>query len=209
VQTAVANHPILRSARADIEATHAQTRAAESLLQPRVDLELGTSWNDNLDGVNYKNNDAYAMLRLRYNLYHGGADKARVSETRIQTMEATEVMNRTQREVEESTRLSWNALETSLDRLPKLKAHAESTELTRDAYGKQFNIGQRTLLDLLDSENELYTARANYVDGQFIEMFARYRLLADEGRLIETLGVTPREETKLASVSAPAAETAQ
>ena len=206
VQTAVANHPILRSARADIEATHAQTRAAESLLQPRVDLELGTSWNDNLDGVDYKNNDAHAMLRMRWNLYHGGSDKARIAETRIQTLEATEVMNRTQREVEESTRLSWNALETSLDRLPKLKAHAESTELTRDAYGKQFNIGQRTLLDLLDSENELYTARSNYVDGQFIEMFARYRLLADEGRLIETLGVTPREETKLASMSAPAAQ---
>lgn len=204
VQTAVANHPILRSAKADIDATHAQTRAAESLLRPRVDLELGTSWNDNLDGVDYKNNDAYAMLRMRWNLYRGGSDKARIAETRIQTLEATEVMNRTQREVEESTRLSWNALETSLDRLPKLKAHAESTELTRDAYGKQFNIGQRTLLDLLDSENELYTARANYVDGQFIEMFARYRLLADEGRLIETLGVTPREETKLASVSAPA-----
>lgn len=201
VQTAVENHPVLRSAKADIEATHAQTRAAESLLRPRVDLELGTSWNDNLDGVDYKNNDAYAMLRLRYNLYRGGSDKARVAETRVQTLEAMEVMNRTQREIEESTRLSWNALETSRDRLPKLKAHAEATEKTRDAYAKQFNIGQRTLLDLLDSENELYTARTNYTDGQFVEMFARYRLLADEGRLIEGLGVAPREETRMAAGS--------
>lgn len=196
--TAVNNHPLLHSAAADIEATKAQTRAAESLLQPRVDLVLGTSWNNDLDGVRYKDNDAYAMLRLQYNLYHGGTDKARVAERRIQEMEAAEVMNKTRREVEESTRLSWNSLLTSTDRIPKLKAHADATEQTRDAYAKQFSIGQRTLLDLLDSENELYTARSNYIDGQYVEMFARYRLLADMGKLVESLGVAPREEAKLA-----------
>ena len=196
VETALNNHPILRSAKADIDATEAQTRAAESAMKPRVDLEMGTSWNNDLDGVDYKNNDAYAMLRLRYNLYHGGTDKARISETRIQTQEAIEVMNRTSRQVEESTRLSWNALETAADRLPKIKAQADATERTRDAYAKQFSIGQRTLLDLLDSENELYTSRSNYVDAQYVELFAHYRLLADTGRLVESLGVQPREEAK-------------
>lgn len=194
VQTAWANHPILKSAKADVEATKAQTRAAEAALKPRVDLQLGTDWNNKVDGVDYHDNDAYAMVRLHYNLYHGGADQARVSETKIQTLEATEVMNRTQRQIEESTRLSWNALQTAIDRLPKLKEHADASERTRDAYAKQFNIGQRTLLDLLDSENELYTARNDYVDAQYVELFAHYRLLADIGRLIESLGVTPREE---------------
>jgi adhesin transport system outer membrane protein len=197
VSSALVSHPLVRSAEADIEATRAQTRAAESLLRPRVDLELGTSWNDNLDGVDYKNNDAYAMLRFRYNLYRGGTDQARVAERRVQTIEATEVLNKTRREVEESTRLSWNSLVTSADRLPKLKAHADATEQTRDAYAKQFSIGQRTLLDLLDSENELYTARSNYIDGQFVEIFARYRLLADMGTLLQSLGVEQREESKV------------
>jgi adhesin transport system outer membrane protein len=207
VQTAYDNHPILRSAMADVEATKAQTRAAESALKPRVDLELGTSWNRNLDGVDYKNNDAYAMLRLRYNLYHGGSDQARISETRIQTQEATEVQNRTRRQIEESTRLSWNAMETAIDRLPKIKSQADATALTRDAYAKQFSIGQRTLLDVLDSENELYTSRSNYVDAQYIELFARYRLLADTGQLIESLGVTPRDEAKIAAaVGRPATQ---
>lgn len=192
-----ANHPLLLSAAADVEAAKAQTRAGESLLRPRVDLELGTSWNNNLDGVRYKNNDAYAMLRLKYNLYNGGTDQARVAERRVLEMEAQEVMNKTRRQVDESTRLSWNSLLTSEDRLPKLKAHADATEQTRDAYAKQFNIGQRTLLDLLDSENELYTARSDYIDGQFVQMFARYRLLADMGKLVEALGVAPREEAKI------------
>lgn len=196
---ALDNNPIVRSAMADIEATEAQRRAAESLLKPRVNLELGTSFNNDLDGVNYKNQDAYAMLRMRYNLFNGGADVAKISEATIQTQEATEVLNRTKRQVEESLRLSWNAMLTAQDRLPKLKSTAEAAERTRDGYAQQFNLGQRTLLDLLDSENELYNSRANYLDAQYIDMFARYRLMADMGRLLENLGVEARVESKLAA----------
>ena len=199
LKVALENNPILRSAMADIEATQAQKSAAESLLKPRVNLELGTNFNQDIDGVDFKNHDAYAMVRMRYNLFNGGTDKARISEAGIQTLEATEVMHRTQRQVEESLRLSWNSLLTAQDRLPKLKATADAAERTRDGYAKQFNLGQRTLLDLLDSENELYIARSNYLEAQYIDLFSRYRLMADTGRLLETLGVAPREEAKLST----------
>ena len=201
LKVALENHPILRSAMADIDTAQAQRSAAESLLNPRVDLEMGTNWNHNEDGVKFKNNDVYAMVRLRYNLFHGGADKAKVSEASVQTQEAIEVMHRTQRQVEESLRLSWNSLLTAQDRLPKLKATVEAAERTRDAYIKQFSIGQRTLLDLLDSENELYTDRSNYVEAEYIDLFSRYRLMADMGRLLETLGVAPRDEAKVGAAS--------
>lgn len=190
------NNPILRSALADIEAAQAQNRAAESLYKPRLHLELGSSFNNDMDGVNYKNNDAYAMLRMRYNLFNGGSDAAKIAETSIQIQEATEVFHRTQRQVEESLRLSWNSMITAQDRLPKLKATAEAAERTRDGYAQQFNLGQRTLLDLLDSENELYIGRSNYLDAQYIDLFSRYRLMADMGQLLEGLGVDAREESK-------------
>jgi adhesin transport system outer membrane protein len=190
------NNPILRSAMADIEAAQAQNRAANSLLKPRLHLELGTSFNNDLDGVDYKNNDAYAMLRMRYNLFNGGSDVAKISETTIQIQEATEVLHRTQRQVEESLRLSWNSMVTAQDRLPKLQATAEAAARTRDGYAQQFNLGQRTLLDLLDSENELYIGRSNYLDAQYIDLFSRYRLMADMGKLLSALGVEPREESK-------------
>lgn len=195
---ALDNNPIVRSAMADVDATQAQKRAAESLLKPRLNLEVGTSFNNDLDGVDYKNQDAYAMLRMRYNLFNGGSDVAKIAEATIQTQEATEVLNRTKRQVEESLRLSWNAMLTAQDRMPKLKATAEAAERTRDGYAQQFNLGQRTLLDLLDSENELYNSRANYLDAQYIDMFARYRLMADMGRLLENLGVEARVESKVA-----------
>jgi adhesin transport system outer membrane protein len=190
------SNPILRSAMADIEAAQAQNRAAESLYKPRLHLELGTNFNNDIDGVHYKNNDAYAMLRMRYNLFNGGSDADKIAETTIQIQEATEVFHRTQRQVEESLRLSWNSMVTAQDRLPKLKATAEAAARTRDGYAQQFNLGQRTLLDLLDSENELYNGRANYLDAQYIDLFSRYRLMADMGKLLGSLGVEPREESK-------------
>lgn len=128
------SNPILRSAMADIEAAQAQNKTAESLLKPRLHLELGTSFNNDLDGVHYKNNDAYAMLRMRYNLFNGGSDVAKIAETTIQIQEATEVFHRTQRQVEESLRLSWNSMVTAQDRLPKLLATAEAAARTRDGH---------------------------------------------------------------------------
>ena len=93
------------------------------------------------------------------------------------------------------------------ERLPSLKQPADSSAAPRHAYVKQFNIGQRTLLDLLDSENEHFTASTNYVNGQYLETFSRYRVLSDTARLVSYLGVTPRPEATL-SDAAPAQEAA-
>lgn len=199
---AVSNHPLLRATAADYDAALAEEQAARAPFHPRLDLEAGTGLNDNLDGVAHRNQEAYAMLRMNYNAYRGGADQARVAQTKYLTEASIAVVERVRREVEESTRLSWNAMETAQARIPRLKAHVEATARTRDAYAKQFTLGQRTLLDLLDSENELYVARSDYLDGLYQQRFAGYRLMADMGRLLDTLGVAPREE----SLPAAAAE---
>lgn len=197
VQMAFDNNRILKSANADVDAANFQHQAAKSFMWPRLDLELGAGKNRNIDGIEGRNDERYAMLRMRYNLFKGGSDNARVNETAHLTNEAREVMRRTQRQLEQSTRLSWNALVSAEERLPSLKQHADASMSTREAYGKQFSIGQRTLLDLLDSENEYYTAASNYVSGQYVEIFARYRVLADLGQLTSVLGVAPREEAMI------------
>ena len=134
------------------------------------------------------------MLRLRYNLFNGQSDSARIDQTSLLTREATEISNRSRRQVEQATKMSWNAYTTAGERLKPLKDFATASEATRDAYAKQFSLGQRTLLDLLDSENEYYTARTSYVTGEYTQLSAAYRLLQNEGRLLESLGVPLPEE---------------
>lgn len=193
---AIESNRLLKSAKADMAAADAQHKAAHAAMYPRLDLEVGSTrsnFNTSVDATH--DNSTYAMLRLRYSLYKGGADMARIEETRHMALEAAEIRNRAERQLEQSVRLSWNAYRSARDRLPNLRQHAEFSHLTREAYRKQFALGLRTLLDLLDTENEFYTASTNHINGQYVELFSRFRLLADLGLLLDAIGVKPPAES--------------
>ena len=185
---ALDNHPRLKSADADINAAREQREAARALFAPRVHLEIRGSDNANLDGIRGYNNDAEIMVRGRYN-FTGGKDIARRKETVIELEQAREIRDRTHRQVIESIQLSWNAWQTASQQLEFFKVHVDASKQALDSYRKQFNIGQRTLLDLLDQENEVFQASINYVNGINNELFSQYRVLAGMGKLLWALEV--------------------
>jgi adhesin transport system outer membrane protein len=182
------NNPRLKSAGSDVEAAQEQLAAAKALFMPRVHLEIKGSNNDNLDGIRGSNNDAEVMLRGRYNLT-GGKDVARRRETVHELDQAREVRARTRRQVIESIRLAWNAYETAKSQLEYFRIHVDASSKALIAYRKQFSIGQRTLIDLLDQENEVFQANINYANGLNDLLFAEYRILAGTGRLLWALEI--------------------
>lgn len=189
VNVAIQNHPTLRSAQADVASANAQHDVTRAAFLPRVDFELGTRSDHDIDGVRGTDKDVTAMFRLRYNLLNGGRDKARREETAFLINQAAEIRNNTHRQVEQSVRLSWNALETVRRQMSYFEQYAAAAEKTRDAYQQQFNIGQRTLLDLLDSENELFRARTSLTNALYDELFTMYRVLNSTGSLLESLEI--------------------
>lgn len=188
VAAALDNHPQLKSSESDVVAAREQHKAAESLFYPRVHLEIGGTVNDNIDGIPGHNNDASIMLRGRYS-FTGGKDMARRKETVYQLDEAREIHTRTRRQVIESIQLSWNAYETANSQLEYFRIHVNASKKALQAYRKQFDIGKRTLLDLLDQENEVFQAQINYINGQTEADFSAYRILAGTGRLLWALAV--------------------
>ncbi len=199
IAQAIDNHPILKSAMADVESSNAQYDTAKSPFYPRVDFELGTTTNNDVDGINGTNKDITAMFRLRYNLLNGGRDSARREETAYLINEATEIRNNTHRQIEQSMRLSWNALKTVDMQREYFEIHVESSKRSRDAYQQQFNLGQRTLLDLLDSENEVFVASQDYVNSQYDELVALYRILNSMGALLPSLNIVLPEASAIVS----------
>ncbi len=182
-------HPLLKATQSDLNAAQAEKEGAKAAFMPKIALELEGSRNDNLDGVDDKNNDWQAMLRMRYNLYRGGADRARQQAASHQIDIAQESIVRTQRLIEEEVRLAWNSLETARERLTYLNEHVNSAKEVVEAYREQFKLGQRNLLDVLDAENELFNARSSLSVGQFVELLGIYRVLGSQGRLLNTLGL--------------------
>lgn len=187
LDAALTNHPVIRSASLDLEAARAQHEVAKAALYPRFDFEV--SGSHGRDDVRGRSDDYSAMLRRRYNLFRGGADKAKVSETRFQIDEASESLNRVRRQVAENLSLSFSALHTARDRVDTLRQYVESSDATREGYAKQFSIGQRTLLDLLNAENEYFSARSAFVTAEYTELLAVYRVFAGMGQLLDALDI--------------------
>lgn len=199
IEQACSKHPELLVAIAELESSLSEQEGANSLHRPKLYLDLGASWNDNLDGVEGSNDDKYAMLRGEYNVYNGRSDSARNIETAHLSEAAKDNVRSIKRELDEAVRITWNAMEISEKTLPYLEVRAEASERTRNSYYDQFVIGQRTLLDLLDSENELFASRSELVEGRYDALLSQYRVMAALGTLLDSMQLESREEALIPS----------
>lgn len=179
------NNPYLKSAQADIQAAEQQYEVAKSPFYPRLDAVLATGANNNLGGERgHSNNDWQAGVELSYNLFRGGSDKARLQSDAHKINQAMDIRNNALRELNENLSLAWNAMNNARKQTPTAREYAETTQRVRGAYQDQFGLGQRTLLDVLDSENELYNANRRYTEVRYTEEYSMYRVLATMGELL-------------------------
>ena len=193
VETAVTeakrNNPVLLSARADLDGANAGYRAAASPFYPQVTLESRATFGDDLSGVEGRDDTYDVLLIARYNLFRGGIDAAERREQLARIREARNRLLALDRSVEELARQSWNELQSATRRLELLEQQVVSSTQVRRSYQQQFNIGQRTLLDLLDSETALFNARVSRTTVDYALIFARYRVIAATGNLLGAVGV--------------------
>jgi adhesin transport system outer membrane protein len=191
VQEAIALHQTVKSAQKQFEAAqfdYESTRARYAI--PRVTIEAGGSRNRDLDGIIGPNQDVFAMLRLRYNLFRGFGDVERMRESQARIDEAISNLERARNDVEREVRQSWNTLTSDRARLPALELYARSSSEVAEAYRLQFQLGQRSLLDVLNAENERFNAVSGYIGGQAAVASGEIRLLASLGRFLDSVGVS-------------------
>ncbi|MEW6691087.1 MAG: TolC family protein, partial [Pseudomonadota bacterium] len=103
---------------------------------------------------------------------------------------------------ERDLRQAWQGLRAGRERMPNLAMHARSSAQVVEAYRKQFQIGQRSLLDLLNSEAERYGAQAAVLNGVYTVSADEHRLLAAMGKLVAALGVPRPGEAEAENAAA-------
>ncbi|WP_404486216.1 TolC family outer membrane protein [Pseudomonas sp. HT11] len=183
------NSPVLRSAESDISAAESQYEAAKSTFYPHFDAELGTNADNNVGGDAGHSNGWEAMVRMRFNLFAGGSNKADLQSKSYQANQALDIRNNALRQLNEELGLAWNALNNANAQLPVAQQYVDHSTRVRTSYQQQFSLGQRTLLDLLDSENELFTASRRLEEIKNIQLFTQYRIKATMGELLKSQGV--------------------
>ncbi|MFC7420445.1 TolC family outer membrane protein [Iodobacter arcticus] len=176
----------IRSARSD-----AETRKSNNY--PKLELVAKQAIDSDRDNINGTFQDRTIQLNLNYNLFSGGRDSARTRGAVEKLNSAYELRDKTCRDIRQTTQIAWNDVRRLNEQMKFLDQHQLSTEKSRDAYRKQFDIGQRTLLDLLDTENELFTAKRAVVAAVYDLKTSEAGILTQTHQLLSALKLVPLE----------------
>ena len=187
VAEALGMSPAVTAANITVEARQEDVEASKGVFWPRLDIELSGQRNQNIGGSRGKEIIYRAFGVLRWNLFRGGGDRARTRRLKELASRAIQLEAEIRRLVEEQMRVDFNARQVALDRLPTLEDRVLAADQVVAAYRQQFQLGQRTLLDVLDVENELFQARVALVAGDFDFRVSNYQILATVGILVPAL----------------------
>ena len=193
ISAALKTSPGYLAALEEVRASRADVNVRKGAFSPTLDLRASTAHGDNLDGSDGRNKRNAVDLILNFNLFRGGADRARLGVAAERLNAALDLRDKACVDLRQTLRIAHNDTRKLEEQMAYLRQHRLSTEKARDAYRAQFDIGQRTLLDLLDSENELYDAKRAQLNAEQDILLAQARVLASSGRLLETLKIKPIE----------------
>lgn len=189
VNVALTQSPALSARDADIRTAQSEKEAAKAPYYPRFDLQVNGQTGENISGVEDDTTSASALVVMNWNLYRGGADQARVRELTYRQQQSKETAAETARQIEDDVRQTWARMIAAGDRAKEFRAQSEANQKVVAAYQDQFNLDRRTLLDVLDAQNEFFVSRSNMISAEYLELFAMYRLLAVKGQLLPTLQI--------------------
>lgn len=195
LQLAYQGNPGFHAAIKNITAAHAAVRIERSGYLPRAEIRArqGTSLNNSgfderFDPDRY-GDQGVVELALTYNLYNGGATRAAVRRSLEEVNLAKDQRDQVCVDLRQTTQVAFNDSRRIGEQLLALEQHRRSSDTVRLAYGDQFNIGQRTLLDVLDAENEFFQASRAHVSALSNLTIARARTLAAMGQLLPALAI--------------------
>lgn len=188
------DNPTVRIFEADVRSAQAEVGISEAPFYPSVSLEVENTYDKNREGIKPKEVNNNFLLRMRWNIFRGGIDRAARQEALARMAEAKNRRFQSLVDAQEDMRNSWFALQNNKQRVEDLSQAVRFARETAEAYREQFDVAQRTLLDVLDAENELFVSSGQLVTAEINELLAGYRVLALGGRLLKTLGVSAPEE---------------
>ena len=186
-QIAMQNNPSLLVAAYNIKLAQATYKGSKSPFYPKIDIEISESMNSNLNGIQGDDNTFRAMAFLRYNLFNGFSDSSTLQKNISKIHQEVESKNDLRRQVIEGLNLSWAANEKLSDQLNHLNEYKKFSLKTLTLYAKEYDLGRRSLLDLLSAQNDFIGAKQQIINTEYSMLFSKYRILDAMGTLVTTI----------------------
>ncbi|VAW72717.1 Outer membrane channel TolC (OpmH) [hydrothermal vent metagenome] len=177
------------AARANTETARQDIRLQRAGHLPTLDLTASTSFRDVNFGGTFpqKRHDTDIGFQLNIPLYQGGAVNSRTRQARNRFQESTDRLQQQVRSVELETRNAFRGVKTDIAQVKALGRSLESTEVAVEAEEAGFEVGTRTIVDVLNAQREYFLARLNYAR-------ARYLYVVDQLRLKKASGILTADD---------------
>ena len=190
LRRALEQSPRVRQATEALLAVSADRDSARGAFFPRIDLRYRNEHSNNIEGIQGDFETEAIELVFNFNFYRGGSDSAQRRERNQRYYAAIEARKEACWDTRREVLIAYNDAQALERQIEFLSRQLESQHLARNAYEEQYNIEQRTLLDVLDSQNELYDTQRALVRAETGLIAARATALAEAGELLSSFGVT-------------------
>ena len=193
--TAAEQNPRLLAARAATEVARQEIQVQRSGHYPTVDLTADYSRRNNDFGglgIPLNRNDSGIGVEVTLPLYQGGLVSSQTRQARDLFTQAQEEQVKTRREVERNARDSYRGMVADVSKVQALHQAVLSGEKALEASQAGFEVGTRTIVDVLDSQRDLLSSRRDHAR-------SRYDYLLDTLRLKQAAGIV--EEADLEDIN--------
>lgn len=187
---ALRHRPALAAARENLLAAHAVLAGRRSAWQPTVQARVRGAWGHDIEGLPGQRRDTAAELVLTWNLFAGGGDLARERQAAALLTQAEDQRDDACQDTRQDAAVAMADVTRLRAQRAFLARNVDAITKAREAYRQQFEIGQRSLLDLLNAEDELHAARRAAVSAEADLATAVAHAWAATGRLAERLGLS-------------------
>jgi outer membrane protein len=176
-------NPDIIAATYDLYAARDDVDVAFSDLLPSLDLQGALDYADQPTVQAEWGRSATLGLQLTIPLYQGGAAFSRVRESRQRVRQERDDLEFSHRSVQELVTSSWERLLASTAAIDAFEAEVRANEIALEGVQQEALVGARTVLDVLDAEQELFNSQVNLVRARQIEILASYQLKLAVGQL--------------------------
>jgi outer membrane protein, adhesin transport system len=181
------DNPTIKAGQGDVDAARYAFHATAGAFMPNVSLEGRVTEGNNEDNFFGHYSQESLQVVASWDIFRGGQDSWKRAEASERFTQATMAHARLQREAYESVDKAWSARTITAQRIAKLQSQIGADRKVITAYSKEYDLGQRSLIDLLNGENQLFNAEVSLESAKGVAVFADYQLLAAMGKLLDYL----------------------
>ena len=180
-------NPTIKAAQGDVDAAKYAFHSTSGAFMPNVSLQGSATAGNNEDNFAGHYSQQSLQVVASWDIFRGGQDTWKRVETAERYTQSTMAHARLQRDAFESVDKAWSARTITSERIAKLQSQINSDRKVIAAYSKEYDLGQRSLIDLLNGENQLFNAEVSIESARGVAVFADYQLLAAMGKLLDYL----------------------